>query len=126
MEFKKIVKFLISGGTTAAVQLSLMYFLTDIRGLWYIFSLNVAFLVAFFVSFTLQKFWTFENNDLNRIYGQALLYFAVVLGNLLLNNLFVYFLVEEAGIWYIAAQIIAELIIAIESFFVYKKIFFKN
>lgn len=126
MEIKKILRFLISGGITATVQLGLMYLLTDIFGFWYIFSLNLAFVAAFFTSFTLQKFWTFKNDNLDRVYKQALLYFAVVLVNLLINNAFVYLLVEKMDAWYIAAQVMAELIIAIESYFVYKKLIFRD
>lgn len=123
---KQIGKYIISGGTATVVNLSLLYTLTEFFHIWYLISAAVAFVGAFGVSFTLQKFWTFRDHDTEDIHKQLSLYLVVVLVNLGINTLLVYLLVEHAGLWYIYAQIISAMIIAVESFFVYKFFIFKR
>lgn len=123
---KQIVRYIISGGSAAVVNLSLLYVLTEFFYIWYLVSATLAFISAFGVSFTLQKFWTFKDHKTDDIHKQLSFYLVVILVNLALNALFVYLLVEYTGIWYMFAQIISGLIIAIESFFVYKLVIFRR
>ena len=60
IKYKRPIKYLIAGGTAASVDLSLLYFFTDILKIWYIISACLAFSVAFFVSFFLQKILNFK------------------------------------------------------------------
>ena len=123
---RRVLKYLISGGTAAAVNIGLLYFLTDTLGIWYIFSAVLAFAVAFVVSFGFQKFWTFEDHSTDGMHGQAAAYLLVALVNLGVNTALIYGFVEFLGIHYLLAQIIAGIIIACESFFVYKKFIFHD
>ncbi len=119
-----VIRFLISGGTATAVNVGTLYVLTEFAGLWYILSSVVAFVLAFCVSFTMQKWWTFAERSTHRVGSQAGLYFAVALGNLGLNTLLLYVLVEWFGLWYVIAQLIASAIIAAESFLLYRFVIF--
>lgn len=121
---RRLIKYFISGGASAAVDLIILYILTDILGIWYLLSSIVAFAVAIGVSFTLQKFWTFRNLTTSRLYQQAALYLLIGVINLLLNSGLMYILVEVVLLWYILAQVIAALVIAALSFFVYKNFIF--
>lgn len=121
-----LVRFLISGGSAAAVLLTLLYFFTDILGLWYLVSSVLAFLGAFVVSFTLHKFWTFADSSLERAPTQAAAHFTAGLVNLGLNTLFLYILVDYVGVHYLVSQIIVSGTIAIGSFFVYKHFIFRR
>lgn len=121
--YYRILKYLISGGTSAVVTIGILYILTHVFGLWYLLSTVVGYLVGFIVSFTLQKFWTFENSRVDQILSQAPLYFCIVLGNLGLNTLGMYILVEKFHMGYILADILVLGAIAIESYFLYKIVF---
>lgn len=120
----KVVKFIISGGTAFSVNISLLYVFTEFFGWWYIASATFSFLFSFLVGFSMNKFWTFTNLSVNFIHNQAALYLGINLFNLMINNSILYILVENFGIWYIAAQALASVLIAFESFFLYKRIFF--
>lgn len=124
LKYKRIIKYLIAGGTAALVDLSLLYFLTDILDIWYLISASLAFIVAFFVSFFLQKFWTFRDTDKEIMYKQMGVYLAVALTNLVLNIAFMYILVDGFKIWYMSAQFVVGGLIACESYFVYKTFIF--
>ncbi len=115
-----ITRYLVSGGTAAFTDIGLLYVLTKFVGLWYLASAVLAFIVAFGVSFTLQKFWTFQDKDLQAVKRQAGLYFLVAIVNLCLNTLLVYLITDFLGIFYVISQVIAAGLVAVWSFFIYK------
>jgi len=132
--FRILAKYGISGAVAAVVQLASLYALTELAGFWYLSSSVMAYFAAFAVSFFMQKFWTFRSNNMERIHHQALWYFCITAINLVLNTILVYALVDIVAIRllpftqitpliYLFAQIIAALLISIESFFVYRHIF---
>ena len=123
---RQILKFIISGGTTALFGLTVLYVLTDFFGLWYLLSAVLAFIVGFFISFSLQKLWTFKDKRQDQVYRQLSLYLSVALTNLVLNTALMYLFVDVFGVWYMLAQVIVDLVIAAESFLMYKFIVFKK
>lgn len=118
-----VVRYIISGGSAAVLNIGTLFVLTHFFGVWYLISSVVAFLVGFLVSFTLQRTWTFDLRTADGLARHTSLYFVVALGNTFLNTVLVFCLVEYMHVWYVAAQIIAGLLIAVTSFFVYKRIF---
>jgi len=122
----KLLRYLFSGGTAAVTDLILLYVFTDVFGLWYVISSVFAFLFAFAVSFLLQKFFTFQDHATGGMRGQALVYLLVTSFNLGLNTGIVFLLVHYAGFHYIFAQIVASIILAVESFIVYGLFIFKT
>ncbi len=119
----KIVRFLIAGGLAMVVNIALLYVFTEFLGMWYLVSAGLAFMCAFVVSFTLQKYWAFRNNDVIKVRTQLPMHLTVALVNLVIDIALVYMLVELLGVWYIAAQIIAAAVISIESFFAFRWIY---
>ena len=123
---KQLVKYVIGGGTAAMVDISLLYAFTDIFELWIVYSASLAFLLAFFVSFYIQKHWTFDDDRKTGATRQLILYFGVGVINLAINAGGMYILVEKFNVMYILAQIGIGAAIAISSFLVYKFIIFKR
>lgn len=121
---KKFFRYIIAGGIALLTDLALLYFCTEVLKIWYIFSSIIAFAVSFFVAFTLQKFWTFDNRSIKRIKKQLAMSFSVALLNLALNTFFMYVLTEYFSLHYFLAQIVTTGIIAIESFLVYQYVIF--
>ena len=66
-----IVRYIISGGTAAVVDLAVLYALNSILGIHYIPAAIAAFSIAFFVSFVLQKFWTFRSTSKENMHSQV-------------------------------------------------------
>ena len=125
ISFQKI-RFLISGGTAAVVDIVFLYFFTDICQWWYVISTIVAFIIAFVISFSLQKYWTFDDKNHENIHYQLFWYLLISVINLILNTLLVYILVDLVHIWYIFSQILVAGFIAINNYFVYKHFIFKR
>jgi putative flippase GtrA len=124
--FPMVVRYLIAGGSSAAANLAVLYVGTDILGFWYLYSSIAAFCFGVGVSFTMQKFVTFQNTELAQVHRQAIAYLLLTIGNLFVNTGFMYALVEWGGLWHITAQIVSALIISVESFIIYRLVIFKR
>ena len=79
---RQIIKFLIAGGTSTSIDIFVFTALTYWVGLWYIASSISSFAIAFWISFSLQKFWTFRDKNTEKMMKQTYLYFIVAIANL--------------------------------------------
>ena len=73
------MKFFIAGCTATSVDIFVYFALTYWVGLWYITSSISSFVIAFWVSFGLQKFWTFRDKNTEKLMTQTYLYFLLPL-----------------------------------------------
>ena len=119
-----IVRYLTSGGTAFGANIVVLYVLTEYVGVYYLFSVVLAFLFGLIVSFLMMKHWTFQDGSYEEVNRQAAVYFGIALFNLVLNTTLVYLLVEAVHVWYVFSQVMSSLLIAISSFFIYKHLIF--
>ena len=122
--YSRIAKYLVAGGIATAVDLGLLYFFTDKLNIWYLYSAIISFVLALGVSFIFQKFWVFRDYSLESVPMQAILHTSLGLVNTLANTFFMFILVSILGAHYLLAQILSGGVIAISSFFMYKKVIF--
>lgn len=121
---RKIVKFLISGGSATLANILTLYVLKGIFGVWYLLASAISFSVSFLLSFTLQKFWTFEKKDIDVVHKELMLALMVALGNLGINTLLMYTFVDHFHLHYIFAQLCTSALIACETYVLYQKLIF--
>lgn len=119
----RLLHFLIAGGCSTAVNLTVSFVLTSFFGVWYVASAIVAFIAAYAVGFILQKFWTFQNTAKKGRGAQLALHLTLQVCNLALEVGGMYLLVEYAKLWYFYSQIMVLALISIESFFITRRIF---
>lgn len=121
----RLLRYVFSGGTAAASNVAVLFLLVEFGKLYYIHASILAFICSLAVSFTLHKFLTFRNRETHDIHSQFGRYLVVILGNLALNTALVYMLVEKAGMWYLFAQILAAVVIAVTGYIGYKYFVFR-
>ena len=126
LRYHQVLKYVISGGAATATNLAVLYCLGEFFALYYLTASVLAFIVSIAVSFILQKFWVFEDATTHRVHVQFALYLGVVLGNLALNTALVFLLVEKAHLWYLFAQFLSGLVVAVTGFFAYRHFVFTN
>ncbi len=125
-KYAQFVRFCIAGGFAFSVNLTVLYVLTDIFHIYYLISTVGAFLAAFSISFTLQKFWTFRDPSRDRLHIQLPLYLGMQLTNVTLNVALMYAFVEYLHIWYLFSQAFISLTLAAVIFFINKKYIFRQ
>lgn len=120
------LKYACSGGIGAAINLLILYILTDKIGIWYLTSSVVAFIISLLVGFFLQKFWTFRDNGFTHLKKQLTIY--IILGgiNFFLSPTLLYVFVERFHIWYVLAAVFVMGTLAIVNYLINKFITFKK
>ncbi len=118
------IRFIISGGTSAAVDLSFLYLFNKVLNMHYLISAIVAWVIAFFVSFTLHKFWTFKSHG-EETHKQVVIYLGTSLFGLFLNTVLMYVFVDIFHIEVILSQFFVGAIVAFSSFFISRNFVFK-
>lgn len=121
-----VVRFVLSGGISAFVNVATLSILYYVFGLFYITASIVAFVVAFFFSLTLQKFWTFKDKSLNGLHWQTGKYLATSLFGLGINTFFLYIFVDHFNFYVFLAQILAGFLTGICTFFLSSDYVFNN
>jgi putative flippase GtrA len=121
-----LLRYLMSGAVAAASNLLALFLLVQFGRMHYLYASVVAFIASVAVSFTLQKFWTFQDMFTHDVRAQFTRYSAVVLANLTLNTALMYVLVERESLWYVFAQVLTTSIVAVVSYIAYKHFVFRK
>ncbi len=124
--FKDKIKFVVSGVLATIVNLFFLFIFFSVFEIKIIYAASMSWLLAFLISFNLQKYWTFRSFSLKKIPRQVILYFSLAFVSLTLNARWMYLLVENLNMHYILAQIIVLFVLAILNYIVYKFIIFKE
>jgi putative flippase GtrA len=121
-----IVRYIISGGISATVNLSIFSLLFYVFRMHYILSSIIAFALAFFVSLSLQKFWTFRDHSTDNMHIQGFYYLLSSLLGLSVNTVVLYALVHYLHFIPIVGQIVAGISTALCTFPISRKFIFKE
>ncbi len=109
-------KFLTVGAVGLVVNQASLAFLHDIVGVAVVMASPVAILLSMLVTFTLNEHWTWHDRGTGRVMSRAMTYLPINLGGLLINWGVLYYLNEEHGVHYLAANLIGAGIAAIWNF----------
>jgi len=113
------VRFALSGITTAIIQLAVLYLLADILLIHYLVASTVAFVIAIVTNFILQKHWTFEDKGRDGMASKFAIFCSIAVGNLALNTVGMYLLVDVLGVWHMLAQCVMMSVLAVMNYLLY-------
>lgn len=122
---KNFLKSVLSGCVTAVADFAFLFIFHKLLGWEQLLSVNVAFALAILINFSLQKFWTFSDKDLSVAHKQFAKFLAISAINFFINGAIMYVLVSILGVWYIAAQVLVMVGLAIMNFTLYRIFVFK-
>jgi len=121
--FRKIARFLVSGGIVITAYYVPYYLLTEFCGVWYLASSIIASIICSVINFLLQKLWTFENKSMANVHLQAITFTLVSFAYTVANGAMLYLLAGKLHLHYLLAQVIVSSIIGIVSYFISDWIF---
>ncbi len=121
-----IIRYLISGGTSATVNISIFALLFYIFHLHYIVSNIIAFSIAFLVSLVLQKFWTFQDHSTENFHVQGFIYLLSSLLGLGINTFVLYVCVDILDLYPLLGVIIAGICTALCTFQISRRYIFNQ
>lgn len=123
---KSFLKFFLAGCFSGTLDIVFLFVLHGLFKVGLVFSTSFAFMLAFFVSFFLQKRWTFRQFDHKHTGKQLSTYLANAFLGLNINGLLMHLLVIRFGFWYILSQMAVNLVIGLYNFFIYKYLIFRK
>jgi putative flippase GtrA len=119
----RIIRYIFSGGTAAAVNLIITWAL-ERMGVYYLIVVSVAFVAALITSFLLQKYFTFENSVKQGIRSQFAVFTGIGIVNLIINDFIVYLQIRVLFIGsLVIAEAVASILISLYNFFIYRYLF---
>jgi putative flippase GtrA len=117
---KKIIRFLIVGGTCAVYNLAMLYYLTSILKFYYLFSFILVFLTGNLIGFYLNKFYTFKTRK-KLFWKELLKYYSVMTSNFILGLILMFVMVNLLKLWYFYAMALLTVVGTVYNFWLHNK-----
>lgn len=123
-QLKKILRFFNVGLLCAGLNFSLLYCLTTLFNIHYLFSTFLSLIFVNFIGFYLNKYYTFKTHK-NRFWRELWKYYSVTLSSFLWNLILMYIFVDILGIWYLHGSLTITVIFIIYNFLLHQYWSFK-
>ena len=112
----EVIRFLVAGGSCLLLELACLYAFTEWAGLHYLYSSALAFTISVLVNYWLCRAWVFEDGNKKQSLKAASLFFGSSIAGLGINQLCMYTFVDLMGIYYMAAKLLAAVIVTVWNF----------
>lgn len=116
-------RYLITGFSSAAIELSLLYILKDIAKLSIIEANSIALTIVFWFNFLMNRFFSFKSSG--SIKKQLIMYGILFVFNLGASDLIMHLLTSSLHIQYLLAKVFAIGAVVCWNFVLYKKVIYK-
>jgi putative flippase GtrA len=121
----KFVKYFIVGVLGVSLDFAILYTLVEYGHLHYLLGATIAVSIVLWISFTLNKFWTFRNLE-KKYFHQFAKYIIAHAFAMAVNLILLTFFVEIVHLWYIHGKIFATTVSAIINFLLTRKYVFSG
>ncbi|MBM3272855.1 glycosyltransferase [Candidatus Kaiserbacteria bacterium] len=122
----ELVRYLVAGGSSLVVSVGLYAVLVYAFGMWYVTASVVSFIAGFIVSFVLQKFFAFRDQQGPGQGEQVGAYLALLVFNVAANAAMLSFFVGYIGMDRMLGLLWANFLVAVWNFFIYEKLIFTD
>jgi len=103
----QFIRYLYVGGLSFLVDFTCLYYLTEHIGMHYLISATLAFSLGLTTNYLLCLAWVFDFRRMPNRWHEFMVFSAIGLFGLVLNNLLLWLLTEHAGLYYLVSKIIA-------------------
>lgn len=124
MNYKRLSKFIISGGSAAVVEYGSFLLFVNYIKIDVLVANGISFGCGLVVSFLLNKIWVFQSGS--AAHREFIKYFILAIVNLLISTLFVGIMINSLGILPFIAKLVMMVLIAIWNYLLFSKLIFKN
>ena len=125
----QLFRYVIVGGISFIVDYSLLFVLTEHVGLHYIVSATISFIAGLIVNYTISTSctsWIFRNSKLSNTTVELIIYGAIGVVGLVLNNILLYLFTDILHIHYMLSKLITAALVMGWNFVGRRIILFNN
>ncbi|SFD56517.1 GtrA family protein [Sharpea azabuensis] len=114
--FKQILRFGIVGGTAFIIDYALLYICTEYLGIYYFISSIISFSVSTIFNYIASIYWVFDVNKEKSQSRNFVLFVGLSIVGLGINQLIMWFGVEQLHVYYMIVKIGATAIVMVFNF----------
>lgn len=114
--FKQILRFGIVGGTAFIIDYALLYICTEYLGIYYFISSIISFSVSTIFNYIASIYWVFDVNKGKSQSRNFVLFVGLSIVGLGINQLIMWFGVEQLHVYYMIVKIGATAIVMVFNF----------
>lgn len=118
-------RYIVVGGLAFLVDFGLLYLLTELLGLYYLFSAAIAFLFGLFTNYILSRLWVFDRRTIKNVAVELVIFTAIGIVGLGLNEVIIWFVREKIHFHYMIAKAMSAGIVLIWNFGARKLVLFR-
>ncbi len=119
----QLYRYLVTGFSSAAIELTLLYIFKDIANFSIIVSNSIALSIVFWFNFIINRLWSFKSTA--NLKKQLIMYMILFVFNLGASDLIMHLLTTELSMQYLLAKVFAIGAVVTWNFLLYKKVIYK-
>lgn len=119
----QLYRYLVTGFSSAAIELTLLYIFKDIANFSIIVSNSIALSIVFWFNFLINRLWSFKSTA--NLKKQLIMYMILFVFNLGASDLIMHLLTTELSMQYLLAKVFAIGAVVTWNFLLYKKVIYK-
>jgi putative flippase GtrA len=122
--FIQFFRYLFVGGFAFLVDFFLLYFFSDVCGIYYLVSAALSFIISLIVNYLISVYWVFNKNKIdNKLFEFGVFSLIGVVG-LIFTEIILYLCTDIFGIYYLVSKIIATAVVMFWNFLARRIMFY--
>ena len=122
--FIQFFRYLFVGGLSFLVDFFLLYFFSDICGVYYLISAALSFIISLIVNYSLSTLWVFNSNQINNKLMEFVVFSLIGVIGLIFTEIILYLCTDIFGIYYLISKIISTIIVMFWNFLARRVMFY--
>lgn len=122
--FLQFFRYLFVGGFAFIVDFSLLYFFSDICGIYYLISAVLSFIISLVVNYILSTHWVFNKSQLDNKIVEFNVFLLIGVVGLIFTEILLYFFTDICGLYYMYSKIITTAIVMFWNFMARRVMFY--
>lgn len=119
----KILRYLLSGGVSYLIELTLLIYFTQGLHIWYLCSNLLSSVLSLFVAYLINNFWTFRRKQIRL--SRILLLLLIHVCNMAVSTGLLYLFTSLLGFYYVVSKCLATCMSCIWNYYISKHIIYK-
>ena len=114
--FVQIIRYTFVGGVAFIIDFSSLFVLTEFVSIHYLISAAIGFLLGLTTNYLLSIIWVFSRRTLKNRWHEMVIFAAIGIIGLGLNEFFIWFFTEQFKVHYLGSKIVSTILIYLWNF----------
>ena len=122
--FIQFFRYLFVGGFAFLVDFFLLYFFSDICGIYYLISAALSFIISLIINYLISTYWVFNKNQINNKIAEFIVFSLIGVVGLIFTEIILFLCTDIIGLYYLISKIIATAIVMFWNFLARRVMFY--